>query len=91
MFFVLPVLEKLIFVLVNKQVSKGVSIHQNPLTFENYYQVLKSNTPLKATNQGFMSRQHHIYTYKQEKRGLNSFYCKRQVLEDGIHTIPLDI
>ena len=75
----------------NKQVSKGVSIHQNPLTFENYYQVLKSNTPLKATNQGFMSRQHHKYTYKQEKRGLNSFYCKRQVLEDGIHTIPLDI
>ena len=63
----------------HKQVSKGISLRQNPLTFDKYFQVLKSNVSLNAVNQGFMSRQHHVHTYKQEKRGLNSFYCKRKV------------
>jgi len=52
----------------NKQVSKGVGIKQNSLTFDKYLQVLQTDTPLTVTNQGFMSHQHHVYTYKQQKK-----------------------
>ena len=74
-----------------KQVCKGVSIFQNPLSFEQYVNVLKSNTPLEITNCGFRSRNHQVFSYKQHKKGLNSFYPKRIVLDDGIHTLPLDL
>ena len=37
----------------NKQISKGVCINQNPLTFDQYQQVLTSNDPLTITNRGF--------------------------------------
>jgi len=74
-----------------KQVSKGVSVKQNPLTLNDYVKVLETNNPLYVTNRGFQMREHQIYTYSQRKRGLNSFYCKRKVLADGINTVPLDI
>ena len=60
----------------NKQVSKGVFIHQNPLTFEEYRNVLQSNQPLTITNRGFRSYQNRIFSYAQCKKGLNSFYPK---------------
>ena len=76
---------------VIKQVSKGVSIRQNPLTFENYHSVLTSGVPHQITNRGFRSKSHRVFTYAQKKKGLNSVYVKRKVLADGIHTIPLDL
>ena len=33
----------------------------------------------------------NIFTYSQEKMGFNYFYCKREVLSDGVSTRPLDI
>ena len=75
----------------NKQVSKGDCIHQNPLTFDEYRNVLQSNQPLTITNRGFRSYQNRIFSYAQNKKGLNSFYTKRIVLDDGIHTKPLEI
>ena len=74
-----------------KQVSKGVSIKQNPLTFDHYLRVLETNQPHYISNQGFQTRNHNVFSYKQEKRGLSSFYCKRKVLSDYVHTAPLDI
>ena len=74
-----------------KQVCKGVSIFQNPLSFEQYVNVLRNNTPLEITNCGFRSRNHQVFSYKQHKKGLNSFYPKRVVLNDGIHTLSLDL
>ena len=74
-----------------KQVSKGVCIHQNPLTFEEYRNVLQSNQPLTITNRGFRSYKNRIFLYVQCKKGLYSFYPKRIVLDDGIHTKPLEI
>ena len=75
----------------NNQVSKGVCIHQNPLTFEEYRNVLQSNQPLTITNRGFCSYQNRIFSYAQCKKGFNSFYPKQIVLEDGIYKKPLDI
>ena len=37
----------------NKQVCKGVSIAQNPLTFDQYLNVLETNKSLLVENQGF--------------------------------------
>ena len=51
-----------------KQVCKGVSIRQNPLTFEKYFQALDSMQPLNVVNRGFISRNHHILTYHKKKR-----------------------
>ena len=44
-----------------------------------------------ATNRG--SRMYHgsMYTYEQRKVGLSAYYDKRWVLEDGIHTEPLEL
>ena len=36
-------------------------------------------------------RKNAVFTYTQERRGFSYLYCKRKVLEDGIHTQPLDI
>ena len=42
-------------------------------------------------NAGFIDDGLIKKTYTQTKRGLNYFYCKRIVLEDGIHTTHLKI
>ena len=75
----------------NKQVSKGVCIHQKPSTFEEYCNFLQSKQPLTNTNRGFRSYQTRIFSYAQCKKGLNSFHPKRIVLDDGIHTKPFEI
>ena len=75
----------------NKQVCKGVSIAQNPLTFDEYLNVLETNKPLLVENRGFRSKNHQIFSYIQKKKGLNNFYPKRKVLSDGVHTEPLDL
>eukprot|EP00794_Sanderia_malayensis_P013341 gene13341-biopygen10642 len=40
-----------------------------------------------ATNRGIKRKQNLMQTYAQEKNMLNSLYCKRRVLEDGMSTI----
>ena len=47
----------------NKQVSKGVCINENPLTFNEYRKVLESNQPFSITNRGFRSHQSRIFSY----------------------------
>ena len=74
-----------------KQVSKGASLKTNQYTFENYFDVLKSNQPREATNRGFMLRNHTFYTYEQKKRDLTPLYCKGIVLDDCVHTKTLSI
>ena len=59
--------------------------------FQSYQQVLHTGQTKSSTNQGFRSRDNTIYTYQQTKAGLGYFYCKREVMSDGIHTKPLDI
>ena len=68
-------------------------INKNALTtpFETYKKVLKSGQSHSAVNQGFRAHNNTIYTYEQRRAGISYFYCKREVLADGIHTKPLKI
>ena len=43
-----------------------------------------------ATNRGFRMKDGAMYTYEQHKLGLRAYYDKRWVLEDGIHTEPIE-
>ena len=54
-------------------------------------QVLSNQKPIPGAVKGFRLKGNNIFTYTQNRIGFNYFYCKRQVLADGIHTIPLDI
>ena len=44
-----------------------------------------------ATNRGFRLDNQVMKTYSQVKTAINYSYWKRIVLEDGIHTVPLDV
>ena len=46
---------------------------------------------LKSTNRGFKTSKHLFGTYEQTKKGFSYFYPKREVLNDGIHTKPLNL
>ena len=43
-----------------------------------------------ATNRGFRMKDGAMYTYEQHKLGLSAYYNKRWLLEDGIHTEPIE-
>ena len=59
--------------------------------FNIYFNVLKSNRLLEIRNSGFRRKNYYNFLYKQDNKGLNSFYAKRGFLNDEIHTIPLDL
>ena len=71
--------------------SKGLNKTSLTDPFDAFNKVLQTRQPHSASNQGFRTRDNTIYTYQQTKTGLSYFYCKRQVLNDGVHTKPLDI
>ena len=71
--------------------SKGVSKRTVKAPMTKFRHVLKSRKAQSGQNRGFRVRDNSIYTYTQKRRGFSYFYCKRKVLEDGIHTEPLDI
>ena len=78
----------------DKLSCKGLQKNSNKdiLTFDTYRQVLTSridsggvNRGIKATSQG------NVFTYNQPRNSLSYLYVKRRVLDDGVHTEPLDI
>ncbi len=71
--------------------SKGISKRyvQNPL--DTFRSVIFTRQPSSGMNMGFRARDNGVCTYRQERTGFSYFYCKRRVLDDGIHTAPLDI
>ena len=71
--------------------SKGVSKRHLKAPMTKFREVLKSHKAQGSYNRGFRARNNTIFTYTQERRGFSYFYCKRKVLDDGIHTAPLDI
>ena len=46
---------------------------------------------LKSTDCGFKMINHAVANYEQTKKGLSSFYPKREVECDGIDTKPLNL
>ena len=71
--------------------SKGVSKRAVKALMTKFRHILKSHEAQSGQTRGFRVRNDSIYTYTQKRRGFSYFYCKRKVLEDGIHTEPLDI
>ena len=69
--------------------SKGVSQKQNELLWSRYEMALDGYKDM-ATNRGFRMKDGAMYTYEQYKLGLSAYYDKRWVLEDGIHTEPIE-
>ena len=53
--------------------------------------VLEDQISRSSVNRGFRARNNTMFTYSQTRVGFNYFYCKRKILNDGIHTSPLDL
>jgi hypothetical protein len=72
--------------------SKGISRRSlGGDLFSKYKKVLDTQEKEDGENTGFRLKNNNIYTYTQIRSGFTYFYCKREVLDDGINTIPLDI
>ena len=71
--------------------SKGLNKSALKDPYASFRKVLDTKQPQCSTNQGFRPKNNTIYTYEQTKGGLSYFYCKRMVMDDGIHTKPLNI
>ena len=74
----------------SKTSSKGIQARNN-LVRQNFLDVLTQKLEHHVQNAGFIREGTQTFTYTQEKQGLNYFYCKRIVLEDGITTTYLEI
>ena len=73
----------------NKFSTKGMSKKQNEITWQRFKAALNGNID-RAENRGFRMVGNHVMTYEQHKLGLSAYYDKRWVLEDGIHTEPIE-
>ncbi|MCG7866661.1 MAG: hypothetical protein JAY74_09850, partial [Candidatus Thiodiazotropha taylori] len=71
--------------------SKGVSKRHLTSPMTKFRRVLKTHRAQSGCNRGFRVRNNAVFTYRQERHGFSYLYCKRKVLDDGIHTDPLDI
>ena len=71
--------------------SKGVSKRHLRAPMTKFRRVLRTRKAEGGHNRGFRVRNNTVFTYTQERRGFSYLYCKRKVLDDGIHTVPLDL
>ena len=69
--------------------TKGMSKNQNDSEWERFKSALEGNKDM-ATNIGFRMNNGRMVTYEQQKLGLSAYYDKRWVLEDDIHTEPIE-
>lgn len=72
-----------------KASSKGVRKRQNKRHRVCYKDALEGDVNT-ATIRGFQMNGGMMCTYKQKKLGLGANYDKRWILEDGIHTEPIE-
>lgn len=81
----------------NKQKCSGKGVQQsggknaNILNPHSFKRIVSERITMEATNSGFRLNKCGMSTYTQLKIGLNYWYDKRKVLEDGITTVPLQI
>ena len=71
-----------------KYSCKGTIHNQNEMTWDRYMSALNGSIDM-AKNTGFRVNDNQIVTYTQIKKGLNAYYDKRIVDDDGIHTYPV--
>jgi hypothetical protein len=75
----------------DKYSCKGIQKNQNEINKDRFHNVLFNDVRDKCVNKGFRVINNFMITYIQHKRGLSYYYDKRQVLPDGVSTIPLNI
>lgn len=68
--------------------SKGISKKHNQLTKEDYLYVLLNQTITNGANMGFRIKGGDVFTYTQNRKGLNYMYGKRLVSSDHVTTFP---
>ena len=75
----------------SKKIStKGVSKTQNNYTINQFKDVLESQRSVCGINRGIKTvKRNEIMTYTQTRTALTYMYIKREVLDDGINTIPI--
>jgi hypothetical protein len=56
-----------------------------------YRSVLHTKRQQSVINQGFRAKDNTMFTYHQKRCAFVYLYTKRRVLDDGIHTVPLDL
>ena len=77
---------------ITKTSCKGAQQKRNTLLKEHFVNVLDTQKQHFVKNAGFVKdKEGIIKTYTQKKVGMGYFYAKREVLEDGVTTIHLDI
>ena len=69
--------------------TMGVSKKQNEITWQRFKSALDGSKDI-ATNIGFRMNNGRMVTYELQKLGLSAYYDKHWVLEDGIHTEPIE-
>ena len=72
-----------------KKSTKGISKAQNKHNMENFKEVLRTQVAQGGYNTGFQVKDNVMYTYKQWRSALSYLYPKRQVLQDGVSSVPL--
>ena len=70
---------------------KGVQKRLECYNFQLFENVLFNKTPQYFENRGLRFLDNTIHTYTETKKGIDYFYCKRKVLDDGIHTTTLNV
>ena len=75
----------------DKYSCKGVNKKRNSINKDKYLKVLMTGEPESGENRGFRVVKNRVLTYAQFRLGFSYFYPKREVLADGISTVPLDI
>jgi len=73
-----------------KMSTKGVSKSLSNITYDDFKRTLETKLPKDGENRGFKRSGASLVRYNQKKRCLNYVYLKRQVLECGVATKPLD-
>ena len=71
--------------------SKGISKQKVKDPEHIFKTVIETQVPATGVNKGFRARDNHMFSYTQERCGFSYLYMKRKVLDDGIHTVPLEI
>ena len=71
--------------------SKGINKQQVQEPLSIFRSVLETGEKGSGQNTGFRLKNNTICTYTQVRDGFSYLYCKRQILDDGTTTIPLDI
>lgn len=73
-----------------KKKAKGIKscVVKKNITFEDYIDCIKNNCSIQKNQNTFRSKNHEIYTIRQQKIALSPFDDKRYILDNNINTLP---